>query len=194
MDQPGFPYKGTRRDVLKLSAVASLPFLGLGSLVLSGCTAKSASPEFIGILCDIVLPKTKTGGAAEAGVPTFLPRAFESGLFGGNSETLVQFETILDGLVKGSSFVKANPADRLTIIAELDSATFVKRGPPSPDAPTDQKLWRTIKGGIVQSYYTSEVGGAQELKFELIPGDAYRADVAVGTVPYLSNYWMENVF
>lgn len=194
MEKRGFPMSGSRRDVLRFGAVASLPFVGLGSLVLTGCTKKSASPEFLRMLCDIVIPKTATGGAVEAGVPTFLPRAFASGLFGGDSETLAQFEVILDGLVMGSGFVNAKVADRLAIITEIDTSTFAKRGPPSPDGPAHQRLWRTIKGGIVQSYYTSEIGGSQELTFELIPGDTYRSDVAVGDVPYLSNYWMENVF
>ena len=30
--------------------------------------------------------------------------------------------------------------------------------------------WRTLKGLILTGYYTTEVGGAQELQFELVPG------------------------
>lgn len=188
----------SRRDALKIAAIIGLPLVGFGALLRSAgpaeLAAKNVSPGFVEALCNLVLPATDTPGAAQAGVAEFLPTAFRHGLFGGDVLTLGKFEALLDAKVPKSTFLALDDLARLDLLAGLDAATFSRPGPPNPDAPLEQKLWRAVKGGIVQSYYTSEIGGSQELKFELIPGDTYRADVAVSAVPYLSNYWMENVF
>ncbi len=212
-----WPVVETRRDFLRLAALGGIAIAGGGLAVVSmrreaEVAAKVVSPGFAARLCDIVLPPTGTPGAAQAGVPAFLPEAFRHGLFGGDALTLGRFETILDTKAGSSVFMRCSSAKQVEVLTALDEATFARRAPPppatsaanaqnsqpghepAPAEPLENRLWRTIKDAIVSSYYTTEAGGSQELTFQLIAGDEYRADVQLGTVPYLSNYWMENVF
>ncbi|QSR19352.1 gluconate 2-dehydrogenase subunit 3 family protein [Novosphingobium sp. KA1] len=201
-----------RRDVLKLAGLGGLAIFGGGLLVRGAMTAepvlaaRAASPLFVSRVCDIVLPATETAGATGAGVAQFLPNAFVHGLFGGDGGTLGMLASFLDRRVPGRFFDTASPEEQLRALEALDKETFSHRRPPvsqtsagadGPAAlsePLEQHLWRIVKDAIVCSYYTTETGGAHELHFQLIAGEDYRADVDVNQVPYLSNYWVENVF
>jgi hypothetical protein len=51
--------------------------------------------------------------------------------------------------------------------------------PPQPKAPTPvdyQASYRRLRGLVLFGYYTSEIGGSQELRYELVPG-RYDADI-----------------
>lgn len=137
--------------------------------------------------------------------------ALQHDLFGGDYMTLGMLESALDEIAKGS-FMRLANEQQVAILTKLDSETFAQPAPPpaqvsashaepakpgaepAPAEPAANRLWRIVKKGIVVGYYTSEIGASTELAYELAAGTEYRADVAVGSVPYLSNYWMENVF
>lgn len=200
-----------RRDLLiRGSVLAALIVAGGGSgcapAVMADMAAKPLPSELSVQLCRLVLPATATPGAAEAGVPTFLPVAFDHGLFGGDASTLTNLESALDKRTAGGRFVSAPGAEQLQVLERLDIETFSRPrsqrsatsaaadAPAAQGAQSEYDLWRVVKDAIVCSYYTTEIGGAQELAFDLVPGDTYRADVATADVPYLSNFWLENVF
>jgi hypothetical protein len=143
-------------------------------------------------LCDIVIPDTDTPGARAAGVPEFLPFAFAHGLFGGDAGTLAELTRHLDALAGGQGFLGEDAAAQLRIMSALDHATFA-RGPAAKLDSESQRLWRIMKSAIVTSFYTSESGGSRTLTYELVPG-RYDADVPLGQDPYLSNFWIENIF
>ncbi|RVU02276.1 gluconate 2-dehydrogenase subunit 3 family protein [Novosphingobium umbonatum] len=194
-----------RRDLLRFSALGGVLLAGGGVAYRLVGRRDPVSPAFIARLCDMVLPATDTPGAVGAGVPAFLPIAFQHGLFGGNADTLGLLRDALDQWSAGGDFSHAGPAEQLQILSTLDRETFSR-----PRAQRSQTsaaadgagagamdgfvLWRVVKDAIVSSYYTSQIGGERELGFQLIAGPDYRADVAVGEVRYLSNYWVENVF
>jgi hypothetical protein len=196
----------TRRRLLCGSA------MGLSALVLGTRPATSEidpAQAFLARLCDIVIPDTDTPGARGAGVPAFLPFAFSHDLFGGNADTLADLATHLDARAGGSGFLAADQAAQTRIVTALDRATFLRAPPPEPlpaqsstkslpsvSAPVDnesQRLWRIVKSGIVTSFYTSESGGSRTLTYDLVPG-RYDPDIALHTEPYLSNFWIENIF
>jgi hypothetical protein len=186
-------YRLTRRRLL--SGTAS----GVCMLVLAPMRASAgAGPAqaVLEILCDIVLPDTDTPGARAAGVAAFLPFAFSHDLFGGSADTLPALTRHLDARA-GGGFLAADAATQIRIVTALDHATFSRSPPPAQvAAPVDnegQRLWRIVKSGIVTSFYTSESGGSRTLAYELVPGH-YDADIALHSEPYLSNFWIENLF
>lgn len=137
-------------------------------------------------VCDLTIPDTQTPGAVKAGVPAFVVMALDHGLSGTGrppshdqfpggrpppeANWLVWLEFELDRRV-GGVFSSAKPAAQAKALSDLDAAAYAKGGEKSP--------WRTLKGLIVTGYYTSEIGGSQELFFELVPG-RFDPDVPVG--------------
>jgi hypothetical protein len=206
-----------RRRLLALGGLVGIVAVGGGVIYTVSrsdeeVAARAASPKFVERISDVVLPATDTPGAVAAGVPAFLAMAFDHGLFGGNAATLAELEDALDQRSQ-ARFVNLDATRQTKHIGDLDRETFARpaprpapaspahaqnnppgNAPPAPVEPEANRLWRIVKLGIVVGYYTSEIGGSKELAFEMVPGDAYRADVALGTVPVLSNQWMENAF
>lgn len=137
-------------------------------------------------VCDLTIPDTQTPGAVKAGVPAFIVMALAHGLSGTDrppapdqfpggrpppeADWLVWLRSELDRRV-GSNFLAAKPEIQAKALADLDATAYAKGGEKSP--------WRTWKGLIVTGYYTSEIGGSQELQFELVPG-RFDPDVPVG--------------
>jgi hypothetical protein len=130
----------------------------------------------------LVLPRTDTPGAADVGVGDFVVLALAHGLFGtrapmasetvtsaiapfrrrdGSLRHLAWLEQTLDRAA-GGDFLRHDLAGRTRLLTVLDAEAFAQGAPPSP--------WTALKGLILTGYYTSEAGGSQELRYELVPG------------------------
>ena len=77
----------------------------------------------------------------------------------------------------GGDWLGRPDAMRAQTLAEVDAEAFGEGGDGHP--------WRMIKGLIVTGYYTSEIGGAQELRYAPVPG---RFDPAVPITPEYRAY------
>lgn len=62
----------------------------------------------------------------------------------------------------GGDFLRHDRARQAAWLTALDAGAFADGAPFSP--------WKAIKGLILTGYYTSEAGGSQELRYELVPG------------------------
>lgn len=137
-------------------------------------------------VCDLTIPDTDTPGAVKAGVPAFVALAIAHGVSRANAPVAEALFTggkapadagLLDwlgfelDLKTGGPFLSARTDAQAKALADLDAAAYARGGEKSP--------WRILKGLIVTGYYTSEIGGSQELRFELVPG-RFDPDVAVG--------------
>lgn len=138
-----------------------------------------------------VIPRTDTPGAGDVGVGDFVILALAHGLDGtrdpaaagaayalpeyrrpdGSLRHLAWLEHALDRSANGDWPGKPD-ARRAAVLARLDADAFA---PQAGDHP-----WKKIKGLILTGYYTSEAGGAHELRYELTPG---RFDPAVPVHP-----------
>jgi hypothetical protein len=138
-----------------------------------------------------VIPSTATPGAGDAGVGDFVILALAHGLDGtrrpaasaglpplatqhlrpdGSLRYIDWLEKELDRAANGDWLEKPE-ARRAALLTRLDADAYVAKG----DHP-----WKKIKGLILTGYYTSEIGGARELQYELTPG---RYDPAVAIRP-----------
>ncbi|GEN98598.1 hypothetical protein NSE01_04310 [Novosphingobium sediminis] len=130
-------------------------------------------------VADLVIPDTDTPGAGAIGVGDFVLVGLAHGLEGTRLPPKAELAAApsfapymrKDGSLDhagwleaklGQDWLSQSPARREEILVALDAAAF--KGDPTA-AP-----WRAIKALILTGYYTSEVGGSQELNYELVPG------------------------
>lgn len=127
----------------------------------------------------LVIPRSATPGAGEVGAGDFAIVALAHGLDGsrtplkdpsayarfarndGSIRHVAWLEKELDSRA-GGDFLKSPSDKRFTTLKALDAEAFASRESESP--------WKAVKGLILTGYYTSEVGGAQELRYEPVPG------------------------
>lgn len=130
---------------------------------------------------DLVIPATDTPGALAAKVPEWLLLALSHGQAGTADAPVGPYAvarsvasqapkglSYLDAVgarlnaMAGGDFVSLPPARQHALLSDLDAAAFT---PGHEDDP-----WHKIKELILTGYYTSEIGGSQELRYELVPG------------------------
>lgn len=148
--------------------------------------------EMMVAVAEHVLPTTDTPGAGKAGAGDFAIVALAHGLDGtrapvataempygmanyrrqdGSLQHLAWLESRLDHAASGD-WIGKPPVRREAILAALDAEAYA--------VGADAHPWRKIKGLILTGYYTSEIGGSKELRYELTPG---RFDPAVPLKP-----------
>ena len=175
-----------RRDFIGGAALLALALgVPLAAVRMSSLDPADAPTEaqrtLLREVSQLVLPRTGTPGAGEVGVGDFVALALAHGLeksrqpLDGNADPrLLRFrrgDGSLDHVTwlaaelerrAGMDFLMAAPDARVAALTALDAEAF------GPEVKTHP--WRTLKALILTGYYTSEVGGAQELGFELVPG------------------------
>jgi hypothetical protein len=134
-------------------------------------------------LAELILPKTDTPGAIEAGVPAFIDQIVTAWY------TPAERRIFLEGLAQlnadctqswGKPFAECSPSQQTEALtrAEARSAAYRPQAPgkiraaPEEDSPFFYKL----KLLTVLGYYTSEVGSQQELSYNPVPG-RYEGDI-----------------
>lgn len=181
----------SRRSLLR--GGLALAGMGLTPATLWAQVAAGVTPDLplrvqqlLNRVCDLTIPDTDTPGAVKAGVPAFVSLAIASGIARANAPVADTLFTggkapagagLLDwlgfelDLKTGGTFLSSTPEDQVKALTDLDAGAYAKGADKSP--------WRTLKGLILTGYYTSEIGGSQELRFELVPG-RFDPDIPVG--------------
>lgn len=191
MRKADIPPASSRRSVLRTGLVLAGAALTPAQIWAQVASAPPSplprrAQQLLDQVCDLTIPDTDTPGAVKAGVPAFVALAiahnvsrsnapiadalFTGGKAPANAGLLDWLGFELD-LKTGGAFLSARRDAQEKALADLDAAAYAKGGEKSP--------WRILKGLIVTGYYTSEIGGSQELRFELVPG-RFDPDVAVG--------------
>jgi len=169
----------SRREAL-LSLGAAVMSLGcppqrLWAAIPRGDARAGPQRPLLEALCDLVIPDTATPGARAAGVPDFVELAIDHGLRHSDPQLLAAVAAGLDATA-GGAFLALLPAQRTAVLSDVDVRAFAR--PPDPQAPPLLARWATLKALIVIGYYTSETGGAVELRYELVPG-RFEPDIPV---------------
>ena len=139
----------TRRDALL--AIAALPALPLAAQT-------AASPRFfsesdfavLSRLCDLIIPRTATPGASDAGVPPLIDAAAAG-------------EAALGAALRGG-IADLGGAKFLTLDAEVQNAEM-RRISESAKA-SDQAFFRALKDTVIDAYYSTREGLATELGYQ----------------------------
>jgi hypothetical protein len=128
----------------------------------AGGTATLPVPVALQRIAEIIIPRTDTPGAIDAGVPEFVwsllntwHRAEERGRFLAN---LRRFEVLtLDSNGSG----RATDADFTRVLGEC------RKGLAGEEM---QRFFESVHALVVLGYYTSELGATTELRYDPIPG------------------------
>jgi hypothetical protein len=188
-----------RRELLKNAAIllGGLSSASVANALLAGVDGrvKISSPLFTAVqkkmtavLAEMIIPRTDTPGAIDAGVPHFIElmvsdwytdrerNIYTEGLASLNEFCLEQF---------GRDFLSASAEQQITALENAEQRSEQYK-PVSPESvlskkeDEDKPFFSKIKELTVLGYYTSEQGATQELKYEPMPmryGDIDLADV-----------------
>ena len=132
-------------------------------------------------MVDQIIPATDTPGAKGARVNEFIDLILTEWA------TPQERKNFLDGLagidkqsqaLYGKNFSDATVEQQAVQLRAIDDAVMTNRSVrprhgntvPKPDSQLEGNFWEVFKRITIHGYYTSEVGFAQELKLEIIPG------------------------
>lgn len=146
----------------------------------------SAALRLLEVVSDLVIPVTSMPGALAARVPQFAVLAIQHNCFHARGDEMTRLQRQLDRL-GGKPFLGLPRERQFTILSMLDRKSFL------PHTDT-MSAWRIVKATIVNGYYSSEIGGSQDQKYELVPG-RYDGNVVLhpGDAAYSSD-WTGNAF
>ena len=157
--------------------------------VLAGCRASPPSANFspvalderqfttVGRFADVIIPRTDTPGAIDAGVPSFVDQMLSTWFAADERDAfLLQLER-LDAEAErrfGVAFAAADDSSCERLISEIAVAA-------DAGAPSELNLFfRKMKELTLVGYYTSEVGATQELR--RMPMSEWKADVPYDSI------------
>jgi len=168
-----------RREVLlMLAGTAALPdrLLAVGRAVhqrVRAGTLRALTPqqnETVAIIAELIIPKTDTPGAREAGVPAFIDVMFADWA---DDEQRQMFTTGLANVDErsraafGKPFVGCTPEQQAEILEDLDYELARLRDTKSD---TSKNFFQAMKWLTLTGYYTSEVGATSEMHYRVVPG------------------------
>src|SRR5213592_3534678 len=143
------------------------------ALLLLAGTLRALTPqqnETVATIAELIIPKTDTPGAREAGVPAFIDVMLADW---GDDD---QRQMITAGLANvdersrtafGKDFVACTLAQQTEILEDLDYELARLRDTKSD---TSKNFFQAMKWLTLTGYYTSEVGATSELHYRVVPG------------------------
>lgn len=167
-----------REALLLLAGTAALPdsLMALGRAVHQRAhagTRRALDPhqnETVATIAELIIPKTDTPGAREAGVPRFIDvmladwadeeqrQTFTAGLANVDERSRAAF---------GKTFIEGTPQQQTEILQDLDYELARLRDTKSD---TSKNFFQSMKWLTLTGYYTSEVGATTEQHFRVVPG------------------------
>lgn len=185
-----------RREALKnaglvLGFAISAPTL---SAVLQGCKAKpelAFQPQFlkaeqaalVAEVAEIIIPKTDTPGAKDAGVPAFIDILVKDCYKKEDQDNFLSGLADFDKGAKdsyGDAFLDLDAAQQVEYVTKVHSdALTASKEEGAKDKPRPFIL--TMKELTVVGFFTSEPGATQVLQYEAVPG-AYKGCLPLSEV------------
>lgn len=153
--------------------------------------------KIITAISDVIIPKTETPGAIEAGVPRFIELMVSDWL---TEDEKNIFETGMKDIEFripkefGAPFYQLNKREQLAILEKLESessnSTWYDLGNIVRDFVNDAPFICQVKELTIWGFFTSEVGGKQVLRYNPMPMK-FDGDIQLGED---DSTWAGNLF
>lgn len=124
--------------------------------------------ELVGVVADVILPRTDTPGATDVGVPAFIDLIVSEWMDEEDASELTAGLAVLDAEAStrfGRGLVECDAGQQLTLVQELDARLPV----PGSRDEAPEGFYSTLKRLVVTGYFTTEVGAAQT-GYRISPG------------------------
>jgi gluconate 2-dehydrogenase gamma chain len=172
-----------RREALRKTALLMGAAVSASALagIMQGCKASpelTYTPDFftkeqaelVSELAEIIIPRTDTPGAKDAGVPGFIDKILKECYTKEDQDFyragLAEFDAAAKSAF-GDSFVYLAPEKQLEFVKAQNEAAL-KMSKEKPDAARPFIL--TTKELTLLGFFTSEPGATQVLQYEAVPG------------------------
>lgn len=155
------------------------------SVMLEGCAHEMRSgkgtsftedeKKMVSRISDLIIPRTDTPGAVDAGVPEFIVMMMQECYPDKDQDTFHKGLAAFDKQCKklyGSTFQSLSPEKQETAVSGLDTQVLSDK---HADAG-DLVFYRNLKELTLLGYFTSEPGATKALRYVQIPGH-YDGDV-----------------
>jgi len=166
----------TRREVLQglivsIGGASALTACGGVANVLS--TQQGSTPRFytnaemalVSRVSELIIPRTETPGALDVNVPGYMDGLMTDWASqetkNAHRAALSRISSELDRLA-GGDFLMASDGIAERFLADFDAARFSEDG--------DDFGYKRMKGYVSQSYFATEGGAIEELKWVAVPG------------------------
>lgn len=166
----------TRREVLQglivsIGGASALTACGGVANVLS--TQSGSTPRFytneemalVSRVSDLIIPRTETPGALDVNVPGYMDGLMtdwaSSETKNAHRRALAQIKRELDRLAR-EDFLTASDSVAERALVAFDAARFAEDG--------DDYGYRRMKGYVSDSYFATEGGAVEELRWVAVPG------------------------
>ncbi|HWC75481.1 MAG TPA: gluconate 2-dehydrogenase subunit 3 family protein [Gemmatimonadales bacterium] len=167
-----------REALLLLAGTAVIPdqLFAMGRAVhrrVQAGTLRALTPEqneTVATIAELIIPKTDTPGARDAGVPAFIDvmvaewgdddqrKMFTSGLANVDERSRASY---------GKDFVACTAQQQAEVLQDLDYELARLRDTKSD---TSKNFFQAMKWLTLTGYYTSEIGATSELHYRVVPG------------------------
>lgn len=125
--------------------------------------------DIVGIVADVILPRTDTPGATDLGVPAFVDLLASQWMDADDAGELHAGLAALDATATqrfGTGFVEASAEQQRALVGELDQQLPV----PGSDDEMPEGFYPTLKRFVLTGYFTTEEGASQ-IGYRMMPGD-----------------------
>jgi len=126
--------------------------------------------ETVATIAELIIPKTDTPGAREAGVPAFIDVMLADWADDDHRQLFTAGLANVDERARGlfgKDFVGCSEVQQTQILTDLDAELARLRDTKSD---TSKNFFHDMKGLTLMGYYTSEVGATMEQHYRVVPG------------------------
>jgi gluconate 2-dehydrogenase gamma chain len=175
-----------RREALRKTALLMGAAVSASALagILQGCKASpelTYTPEFfnedqariVSEVAEIIIPKTDTPGAKDAGVPGFIDRILKECYKKEDQDRFIAGLTAFDTEAKtayGDSFIYCTPEQQKELVLKTQAAAFTEA---KENKEAKRPFILMTKELTLLGFFTSEPGATQVLQYVAVPG-AYK--------------------
>ena len=129
--------------------------------------------DLIAAVVDIILPRSKTPGALDAGVPAFIDQMFKD-VYTNNEQQRYLASLALFDKAGGKPFLQLDEARRKALVRKLHEEALADS--PDSDKVSAANFVMMTKKLTMMGFFLSEPGCTEVLQYAAVPG-SYHADV-----------------